>query len=84
MKLIKESSPGWTKEFADEGLLIDELRKHICDICLNGGEPDYVIAVDVERDGEFYECRNLLALLSTPCGCEFDVEKDDGSPWWKD
>lgn len=74
MKLIKLSSPGWEKYFENEEDLIDELRSHICGICLFTGECEYSDPVDVVYNGVLYECRDLQTLLGTPCGWEFEVE----------
>lgn len=31
--------------------------------------------VDVEYDGELFECKDPMILLGTPCGCEFSLEE---------
>lgn len=92
--LIKCSMPGWKKSFDTKDEVIDELREHICSSCLTGpslwvgknGElvedDSFDEAVDVEYDGKWFYCRDLSTLLSTSCGCEFEVEFD-GKPYWK-
>lgn len=79
--LHKLSMPGWVKEFENKEDVVDELRKHICDGCLNPDLEDednwWAVPVDVEYEGVFYECRDISTLLSTPCGCEYDVTEGD-------
>lgn len=75
MKLIKLSAPGWEKDFENEEDLIDELRSHLCSLCLSGEEWEYSTPVDVTYNGIKYECRCLGTLLSTSCGCEYEVEE---------
>ena len=73
--LMKCSAPGWDKEFPTKDEAIDELRKHVCGDCLRGSPGFLDDIVDVETDGSVIECRDASALLSTPCGCEFDLEE---------
>lgn len=92
--LEKVSSPGWIKEFLTKEELVDALRRCICTSCLVGPSiyvgkggvlvesDEYDQVVDVEYDGKFYECRDIGTLLSTSCGCEYEVEID-GKPYWE-
>lgn len=73
--LHKLSAPGWTKEFTTSEQLVEELRKHICNLCLSNEEPYSSVVVDVEYDGKKYLCKDIPTLLSTSCGCEYDVEE---------
>jgi len=75
--LTKASLPDvWDKRFTSEDELITELRKHICGVCLRSGDEISGI-VDVKSGDGWIECRDLVTLLSTPCGCEFDVTDAD-------
>lgn len=75
----------WSKTFESEQEAIAELRKHICDSCMTG-KFEYV---DTEQQGglgvEFRDVPNpynAYDLLSTPCGCEYELSEsvvtDDG------
>lgn len=78
--LSKWSSPGWDKQFKTPEEVITELRKHICSLCLLGDESEWHPALDVEYNGVLYECRDLMALLGTPCGCEYGVSNHPDFP----
>lgn len=74
--LIKASSPGWEKEFQDEGELKKELFQYICAGCRDGVKEYY-------DDGLVYESfpvyinSSIGEMLSTSCGCEFYVDGID-------
>lgn len=59
-KLIKMSAPGWEKEFTNEKKLKRELFNHICTMCC--------------ADEDITMNSSIGDMLSTPCGCEYDVE----------
>jgi hypothetical protein len=65
--LIKCSEPGWEKEFPTLDEAVTELRAHICELCWAGGSGD-------PEPPPPRDCRDPVALLSTPCGCEYDLE----------
>lgn len=77
-QLIKCSMPGWEKDFDTLYECVDELRKHICEVCLRGSEYEDDKPVDVTIDGRTIECRDPIRLLGTACGCEFHIEGDLG------
>ena len=66
--LSKCSVPGWDKDFDSMAEAVDELRKHICDMCFEGEFPG---DEPIDR-----ECRDPNTLLGTPCGLEFEID-----PW---
>jgi hypothetical protein len=76
--LVKCSSPGWEKEFPDLPSAVIELRSHICRGCLAGNPENDEPALDYEVDGVKVECHDAIELLSTPCGCEYNLEGDHG------
>jgi len=76
--LIKNSAPGWQKEFADLPSAVIELRRHICRGCLSGSTEDDEPPLDHVKDGVKIECHDMMALLNTSCGWEFDLEGDHG------
>lgn len=94
--LIKCSYPEWkkNKEFKTKDELIYELRKCICNSCLQGSS-DYIdnngnsikiedyYLVDVEYNGQWFYCRDIGTLLGTACGLEYTVEID-GKPYYED
>jgi hypothetical protein len=57
--LFKLSSPGWTKIFDTELGLQQELCKYICSQC--------------QAEEAITEHSEIKQMLSTDCGCEFDV-----------
>jgi hypothetical protein len=66
----------WSKTFATEVEAVAELRKHICQECLDGR----LGYVDSSAEGGIaYEERkkpdptSAYDLLSTPCGCEYEL-----------
>lgn len=65
--LIKCSHPGWEKPFDTLDEAITELRARICRLCWQGeaGDPEGPPDAD---------CRDPYVLLSTPCGCEYEIE----------
>lgn len=63
----------WTMEFDSLSDAVDELRRHICGVCLDGGEFGERGSVDFVLDGSRYECRDPDILLSTGCGLEFEM-----------
>jgi hypothetical protein len=65
-KLIKCSAPGWEKEFQTSEEMKAALYSHICGLCRDGAESSYCDPV--------HEGSSFGELLSTGCGCEFDVE----------
>jgi hypothetical protein len=69
--LHKVSLPNvWTKTFPNERALIVELKDYICGTCMRGDEwPE-----DEPHPPDPWSLRDLL---STSCGCEFDVEIKD-------
>jgi hypothetical protein len=77
-QLIKCSMPGWEKYFDALDECVDELRKHICGTCLDGGEWEHDDPVDVTINGHTIECRDPRRLLGTSCGCEYMIEGDLG------
>lgn len=71
MKLFKISAPGWERDFESESELKSVLYSYICNICRKGvNENEYV-------EPPIYEDSTLSEMLASPCGCEFDVEKDE-------
>lgn len=62
--LFKLSSPGWTKQYPDDIELQADLYKHICKQC--------------RAEEGITEISDIGHMLSTACGCEFDVEYNDG------
>jgi hypothetical protein len=75
VRLHKCSSPGWEKDFETMAAAIDELRTHICSDCLSGSPGFLDDVVDVGLDGRVFECCDESVLLSTPCGCEYEIEE---------
>lgn len=68
--LEKLSNTGWEKKYETKEEAVEELRKWICKGCIEGDPslPDIFPPVEDESDaGE---------LLSTSCGCEFDLYKE--------
>jgi len=68
----------WEKRFPTKKAAVEELQKHICPECMSG-EMKYV---DSSQPGCFgIEKRkppradNARDLLSTPCGCEYELEE---------
>lgn len=69
MKLFKMSAPGWTKDYDNEADLKSALYSHICNECRVGEKyEDFVVWEPVNENSTFGQ------LLSTSCGCEYDVE----------
>ena len=64
-KLYKLSAPGWTKDFADKFETQAELYAHICGQC--------------RTEENITEISSIGDMLATACGCEYDVENDDGT-----
>lgn len=67
----------WTKEFDSVHDAIMELRDHICGRCLEGYWEDSE-PLDFEYEGKTIVCMDAGALLSTPCGCEYDIGGSHG------
>lgn len=71
IRLIKISAPGWEKDFDSEEEARDELYNYVCHMCRQGDE-----MVEYGWDpNPIDEKSSLEDMLSTPCGCEFDVEE---------
>lgn len=62
-KLYKMSSPGWIKQFADKFEAQSELYQWICGQC--------------RAEEGITEISDIQHMLSTACGCEFEVEDGD-------
>jgi hypothetical protein len=74
IKLHYYPASGWTKEFATEEEVRQELYRNTCGICRVG---EKVYGNDGELVHEFEGVNpdsSLGDLLSTGCGCEFGVE----------
>lgn len=76
-RLHKCSSPSWAHDHPTMASAIDELRTHICKDCLFGSPGFLDDVVDVEFEGRVVECRDPDTLLSTPCGCEYEIEETE-------
>jgi hypothetical protein len=78
-KLIKYSSPGWTKEFLSERELCAELSQHICDECVRGDFTYFDENGEMVTDENIFPQINTTSdyhdMLSTCCGCEYGVEE---------
>lgn len=72
IRIIKMSSPGWTKDFSSVEEARLELLNHICSDCRVGR--DVIVGVGEVWSDEPPDVSNIRDLLSTPCGCEFDLE----------
>ena len=80
IKLSKVSLPNvWTLEFESLHEAVIELRRHICPVCMSGGEWSDREPLDMEFEGKKYLCTDVTELLSTGCGLEFEIE---GAPEW--
>lgn len=80
-KLIKCSVPSWEKDFGSLEECVDELRQHICGLCLRDEEWEDMAhsrPIDVVIDGKLFECRDPIRLLGTACGLEYEIEGDLG------
>jgi len=78
-KLIKYSTPSWTKEFHSYSECCEELLKHICSQCING-ERTFISNGEFVTETDIYNCpdiRDIHSLLSTSCGCEYGVEEPE-------
>ena len=79
IKLSKVSLPSvWTKEFDSLHEAILELRNQICGSCMEGGEWGHYEPLDFEFEGRTYACMDAGKLLSTACGCEYELDGDHG------
>lgn len=70
-ELIKCSGEGWSKLFDSEAELMQELLSHVCRLCLEGEIIKF-------NDGRTYaippaDTKSIGGLLSTACGCEYEV-----------
>ena len=75
MILIKNSDPGWEREFQTEAELKTELYSWICKDCKEGCDEEYGGFVHVEPPIDLTS--SLDEMLSTSCGCEFYVEGEE-------
>lgn len=83
------ASEEWEKRFATEAEAVAELAKHVCGMCLKGclGVPECT-SIDengIVRPADGGPCRcggkpvdvtSARELLSTPCGCEYDLYEE--------
>lgn len=75
IKLSKVSLPNvWTLEFESLHEAVIELRQHICPVCMSGGPWGDREPLDMEFEGRTYICTDVMELLSTGCGLEFEIE----------
>jgi len=79
MILFKMSEPGWEKRFDNVNEVRAELYKHICKICREGDKAYDSDGKLVYESDPVNENSSLGELLGTACGCEFDVELEDGN-----
>lgn len=82
MTWILEHCPAneeWSKTFSTKEAAIAELRKHICACCMAGE----IEIMDSKSDGGSFRERlcdppdpaSAYDLLSTPCGCEYELSE---------
>lgn len=83
MAWILEHKPAreeWSKTFETKELAVAELRAHICSDCMKGD----ILICDSGTDGGLrreHLCNapdpnSAYDLLSTPCGCEYDLNEE--------
>jgi hypothetical protein len=70
MKLIKESVPGWSKEYATEQELKQVLFNLICDSCKDGEMQNGFVLWDPINENSA-----LDDMLNTGCGCEYNIKR---------
>jgi hypothetical protein len=76
VKLFKLSEPGWEKDYNTPEEARLELYNHICKICREGDKAYDKEGTLVYESDPVNEKSTIGELLSTACGCEFDVEFD--------
>lgn len=54
--------------------VVEELKRYICDDCMNNDWMEYYDSLPSKVDAEH---NKLYYLLSTPCGSEFGVKYED-------
>lgn len=74
MKLFKLSAPGWEKDFDSEAELKAELYSHLCQTCKDGEKLYDESGELVWEEFPVGPHDSIGDMLSSPCGCEYDVE----------
>ena len=74
----------WKKAFSTEAEAVAELAKHICSTCMAGeiaivdtGQPN---CQRIERLCDKPDPASACDLLSTPCGCEYELYDESDGP----
>jgi hypothetical protein len=70
MKLIKQSVPGWTKEYATEQELKEVLFSIICDSCKEGEIQNGFVLWNAINENS-----SIDDMLNTGCGCEYNIKR---------
>jgi hypothetical protein len=73
----------WSKTFSTKEEAVAELLKHICSCCMSG----MIDIVDSKSESGLTRERlcdppdptSAYDLLSTPCGCEYDLSEDEAA-----